>query len=260
MLNKHTLKVSGILMFVVLVTAIAILQVREYQRPEKTMDSLRTSVESQVVQLQGVQGDGELGLIQADDDELSTQIRNRIRLQLRGLPEAHRPIEREIDSLSNVVSEYFMFQREAALEDLLKRYEDRGIDPRPELVQADRERANKAWLKAAAWARTEEVRVDSIEMLTVFLRGRLVGQLRSSGGPINSRRMSTGQFLLEDSAGFTVYEMRIKSTVQVRLGGSELDATVSVLFINDGPRGEWNAISSALLDLPTGTRILPPYP
>ncbi|MEZ6165489.1 MAG: hypothetical protein R3B67_13770 [Phycisphaerales bacterium] len=195
-----------------------------------------------------------------DGEELKRSIRMRVRSQLRKLPEGQRPIERETEALSKVVADYFMFQREATLEDLLKRYEDRGIDPRPELVQADRERATRAWLKAAGWARNEEVQVDTIEMLTVFLRGRLVGQLRSGGGPINSRRMSTGQFLLEDSAGFTVYEMRVKSTVQVRLGGSELDATVSVLFINDGSHGEWSAISSAFLDVPPATRILPPYP
>jgi hypothetical protein len=139
-------------------------------------------------------------------------------------------------------------------------YDKRGIQPRPELIQEDLSSATNAWLKAAAWARNDEVQIDSIEIRTLFLDGKLEGQLWDGGGPVNSRRMSNGKYLLEDSAGFTVYEMRVKSKVQVRLGGQELDATVSVLFINDGPGGVWSAICSALLDIPPATRILPPYP
>lgn len=259
MIRKYA-KLIVIVLAATATVAIAILRVQPY------ISSERESVSSQAKEIRGPLPDQFLApeydeqTLKHGLEEVLVSVREATEQRLRSLPPDTRPNQADLIRLAQACTKYVELNRTGTLQDLLDEYKRRGVTPRPELTQDDRERAERAWAYSTAWARHRTVNTDSIEIVPVFVYGKSVGSLWTGGGPIKSRKMPNGKFLHDDAFGYSVYEMRVSAVVPSFDGKAEFPVVVSIMFINDGEHGDWSPIKTAYREIPDGQRMSIPYP
>lgn len=200
----------------------------------------------------------ETGMTDAEVDDLHDRIRRKVDAALSGLGGNVRPNNTEASRISVAYADYVVSHSAMSRTQYLENYPH---DEPPDGLDAnDPEQADKTWAHNTAWARNGDIDVDSIRVIPRYFRGT---KIDDSGprGVAYYRELSNGKQLAIDGAGsFSVYEVFLGVVVPSFDGKQELELELGVALINDGPQGEWSAVSCQYIGVPSGTFVYTPRP
>ena len=199
----------------------------------------------------------ELETTQGAVDDLSDRIRRKVNAIALEIPNNTRPTRADSSLISSAYAEFVISHRTNTRTEYVKNY---VTEPPSNLVDEDIAKADMAWRRSTVWARIGDIDVDSIRIQPRFIRGiEIAGS--EPGGVTYFRDLANGKNLPIDGAGsYSAYEIFLSVVVPSFDGKVELELELGVTLINDGPRGEWSAVSCEYIGVPMGTFVYTPRP
>lgn len=195
--------------------------------------------------------------LRKEADALESALYKRVRDELTAIMPSMRPSDLEADAIATAYARFIILRRSATREEFI---EQSAREPSPALTDEDTESAERAWQYESSWARHGDISADSIRVLPIFIRGRVVGDFEPRGMR-TSRHLSNGKLLSADTAnGYSVYQVLMDMTVPSIDASEEFEVTLGTMLINDGPQGAWSPISNEFIGIPQGKFAYTPRP
>lgn len=205
--------------------------------------------------------DGVVKLTPEEGASLRRRLVTNVKAAFRQVPDEHMLSMQTPSQVAEAYANFVMLNATGTLQEYLAEKKRSGIEPDYVLVQEDPERARKAWLFSADWARGAPLRAETISILPRYIRGRAVGEEPYLKTTVSPRKLRGGGWLSQDGAGnYTGYEV-LMDVQAPSLNGKEIyEVQLGVLIMNDGPYGEWNVIETRYIGLQDGQFTTRPSP
>ena len=190
--------------------------------------------------------------------DLTDRIRRKVNASLLELPSNTRPSDGDSSAISLSFANFVTIHRAGSRLEYLENYPHER--PPSALINDDTVYADQTWSHSTAWARHNDIDIDSIRVTPHFIRGQEIEYLGPKGTAYG-RMLRTGKYLAIDGAGqFSAYKVYLKVTVPSYDGKELFDLELGIMMINDGPNDEWSPVSCEYLEVPMGTFIYTPRP
>lgn len=250
-------KIAFVIITVASVIVFSVIRILPYVVNQRGVSTSAQSNQMKKVLVEADIPDYELEMSQGEVDDLFGRIRRKVNAAALEIPNSLRPTQTDLSKISSAFAEFVISHRTNTRLEYINKFIN---EPPVELVNDDITKADVAWLRNTVWARHRDIDVDSIRVQPRFIRGLEIAGSEPKGVTY-FRDLTNGKNLPIDGAGpYSAYEIFLSVVVPSIDGKVELELELGVALINDGPMGEWSAVSCEYIGVPMGIFVYTPRP